>query len=110
MRKQSAVNEGASATSVCANRTACPQAAAGERKMTTLSPTAGRPARADVSGGFVRWIEAGAHALLTYLERRAAIKTLRQLDDRALRDIGISRCQIEAAVGGALYAEMARRR
>jgi uncharacterized protein YjiS (DUF1127 family) len=32
--------------------------------------------------------------------RRTAIATLRQLDDRALRDIGIARSQIEPAVHG----------
>jgi uncharacterized protein YjiS (DUF1127 family) len=32
--------------------------------------------------------------------RRAAIKTLSELNDRALRDIGIERSQIEAAVHG----------
>jgi uncharacterized protein YjiS (DUF1127 family) len=42
------------------------------------------------------------------LERRSAIKTLRQLDDRALRDIGIARCHIEAAVGGAFNPDMGR--
>ena len=78
--------------------------------MTAISPTTAQPARSGSAGGFVRWIEGGATALLTYLERRAAIKTLRQLDDRALRDIGLSRCQIEAAVGGALNPEMARLR
>jgi len=31
---------------------------------------------------------------------RTAIATLRELDDRALRDIGIARSQIEAAVHG----------
>jgi uncharacterized protein YjiS (DUF1127 family) len=76
--------------------------------MSTLSSAAGRPAQPDASGGLVRRIEAGAHALLGYLERRAAIKTLRGLDDRALRDIGISRCQIEAAVGGALNPAMGK--
>jgi uncharacterized protein YjiS (DUF1127 family) len=70
--------------------------------MSMLSSAAGRPAKPGSSGGLVRWIGAAVHGLLGYLERRAAIKTLRELDDRALRDIGISRCQIEAAVGGAL--------
>ena len=42
------------------------------------------------------------------LERRDAIKALRELDDRALRDIGIVRSQIEAAVDGALNPELAR--
>jgi uncharacterized protein YjiS (DUF1127 family) len=35
-----------------------------------------------------------------YFSRRAAIKTLRELDDRALWDIGLLRCQIEDAVHG----------
>ena len=78
--------------------------------MTTLSPTAAQPGRQLSPGGFVRWIEGGAQALLNHLERRAAIKTLRELDDRALKDIGLSRSQIEAAVGGALNPEMARLR
>jgi uncharacterized protein YjiS (DUF1127 family) len=74
--------------------------------MSMLSSAAGQPAQPGSSGGLVRWIEAGALALLAHLERRAAIKTLRALDDRALRDIGIARCQIEAAVGGALNPSM----
>ncbi|WP_027579968.1 DUF1127 domain-containing protein [Bradyrhizobium sp. Ai1a-2] len=76
--------------------------------MSTLSSAAGRPAQPGSSGGLIRWVEAGAHALLGYLDRRAAIKKLRGLDDRALRDIGISRCQIEAAVGGALNPVMGK--
>ncbi|WP_454626370.1 DUF1127 domain-containing protein [Bradyrhizobium cenepequi] len=76
--------------------------------MSTLSSAAGRPAQPGASGAVVRWIGAGAYAVLAYLERRAAIKTLRGLDDRALRDIGISRCQIEAAVGGALNPAMGK--
>ena len=39
---------------------------------------------------------------------REAIKTLRQLDDRTLRDIGISRCQIETAVAGNFDLELVR--
>ena len=68
---------------------------------TTLSPAAQR-AISGSPGGFVRRIEGWAYALITYWDRRAAIKALQQLDDRALRDIGLSRCHIEAAVGGAL--------
>jgi uncharacterized protein YjiS (DUF1127 family) len=59
-------------------------------------------------GGFFRSIANGADALLDYLERRAAIKTLNELDERALRDIGITRSQIEDAVGGNLKAELMR--
>jgi uncharacterized protein YjiS (DUF1127 family) len=46
--------------------------------------------------------------VLGYLGRRAAIKTLGALDDRALRDIGITRSQIEDAVGGRLKTELMR--
>ena len=62
------------------------------------------------SGGLARRIEGWAYALVTYWDRRVAIKTLRGLDDRALRDIGIVRSQIEAAVDGALNPELARLR
>jgi hypothetical protein len=47
--------------------------------MTSLSPTAAQPGRQASLGGFVRWIEGAAYALLDHLERRAAIKTLREL-------------------------------
>jgi uncharacterized protein YjiS (DUF1127 family) len=40
------------------------------------------------------------HGIARHFARRAAIKTLGELDDRALRDIGLLRCQIEAAVHG----------
>jgi uncharacterized protein YjiS (DUF1127 family) len=75
--------------------------------MTTIS-TAGQPLSPSSTGGFFRSIANGAHALLDYLERRAAIKTLNELDERALRDIGITRSQIEDAVGGNLKAELMR--
>jgi uncharacterized protein YjiS (DUF1127 family) len=39
-------------------------------------------------------------AVSGYFVRRSAIATLSELDDRALRDIGIVRSQIEAAVRG----------
>jgi uncharacterized protein YjiS (DUF1127 family) len=39
-------------------------------------------------------------AVAGYMVRRSAITTLRELDDRALQDIGIARSQIEAAVQG----------
>jgi uncharacterized protein YjiS (DUF1127 family) len=38
--------------------------------------------------------------LAGYVVRRSAIATLHELDDRALRDIGIARSQVEAAVHG----------
>ena len=76
--------------------------------MTTISQTAGRNLGPSSWGGFFRFIGSGAYALLGLLERRAAIKTLNGLDDRALRDIGITRCQIEDAVGGSFKTELMR--
>jgi uncharacterized protein YjiS (DUF1127 family) len=76
--------------------------------MTTISQAAGRNMGPHSSGGFFRSIASGAYALLGLLERRAAIKTLNDLDDRALRDIGITRSQIEDAVSGAFKTELMR--
>jgi len=76
------------------------------RKMTTLSQS---PAQASIptwSGGLLRWIGAGALAAAAWWERRAAIRALQERDDRELRDIGLVRSQIEAAVGGALNPNM----
>ena len=61
--------------------------------------------RADWSAGSGR----RACASAAYWERRAAIKTLRELDDRDLRDIGLVRSQIEAR-GQAGRASKARTR
>jgi uncharacterized protein YjiS (DUF1127 family) len=73
--------------------------------MTMISSAAAPPARPSMLGGLLRvW----GDTLATYWVRREAIKTLRQLDDRALRDIGISRCHIEAAVAGDLDLELVR--
>jgi uncharacterized protein YjiS (DUF1127 family) len=45
---------------------------------------------------FHTWARDVAH----YFGRRAALKRLRELNDRELRDIGLARGQIEAAVHG----------
>jgi uncharacterized protein YjiS (DUF1127 family) len=79
-----------------------------KKKMTTISQTAGQSLSPPSSGGFFRAIVNSAYAVLDFLERRAAIKTLNELDDRALRDIGITRSQIEDAVGGSFKNEMMR--
>ena len=76
--------------------------------MTTISQTAGQRLSPTSSGGYLRSLVNGASALLDLLERRAAIKTLSELDDRALRDIGITRSQIEDAVYGQVKAELTR--
>ncbi|MCA6124048.1 DUF1127 domain-containing protein [Bradyrhizobium sp. WSM 1704] len=76
--------------------------------MTTMSSAAVPPARSGISGGLLRLLRGCSDALVTYWMRREAIKTLRQLDDRALRDIGLSRCHIEAAVTGNIDFELVR--
>jgi uncharacterized protein YjiS (DUF1127 family) len=58
--------------------------------------------------GIIRWIGHCADALAAYWARRAAIRVLAERDDRELRDIGITRSNIEAAVGGALNPRMGR--
>lgn len=68
--------------------------------MTTLYSAMSLPVRPSLWSGLLRLLRSWADALATYWMRRDAIKTLRQLDDRALHDIGISRCQIESAVAG----------
>ncbi|MHC2333280.1 uncharacterized protein YjiS (DUF1127 family) [Bradyrhizobium sp. USDA 4454] len=78
--------------------------------MTTISSTAAAPGRPSISGGLLRLLRLTGDALVGHWMRREAIKTLRQLDDRTLRDIGISRCQIETAVTGDLDLELVRMR
>ena len=59
-------------------------------------------------GRAVRWMMCWAHALAVYLDRRAAIKELRELDDRALRDIGLSRCEVEKALRSFVKPDVTR--
>ena len=68
--------------------------------MSTMSQAAPRPAMFLNSGGFLRRFGVWAQALVDHLHRRAAIKTLRQMNDRELRDIGLTRSEIEDAVCG----------
>ncbi len=78
--------------------------------MTTISQSAPQASVPGLSGGLVRWIGAGALAAAAYWERRAAIRALLERDDRELRDIGLVRSQIEAAVGGAFNPHMGNMR
>jgi uncharacterized protein YjiS (DUF1127 family) len=50
------------------------------------------------------WIVACWDRIARYFVHRAAIAHLRELDDGALRDIGLARSQIEAAVRGIMTA------
>jgi uncharacterized protein YjiS (DUF1127 family) len=78
--------------------------------MTTISQSPAQPSTPNLWGGLVRWIGIWARAVAADWERRAAIKALLERDDRELRDIGLVRSQIEAAVGGASNPEMGRMR
>jgi uncharacterized protein YjiS (DUF1127 family) len=53
---------------------------------------------------FSRAFSACWYGIAHYFARRAAIKSLHELDDRALRDIGLVRCQIEPVVQGFMTA------
>jgi uncharacterized protein YjiS (DUF1127 family) len=68
--------------------------------MSATLVTIARPAAAKRRITVSRICAACWDAMSGYFVRRTAIATLRELDDRALRDIGIARSQIEAAVEG----------
>ena len=72
------------------------------------SSTAVRPATSGTLGRLVRRIATVLRGIAAEWNRRAAMKALHQLDDRALRDIGLSRCQIEKAVHGFDPLDVAR--
>jgi uncharacterized protein YjiS (DUF1127 family) len=84
--------------SVCASGTALPAESQLEKKMTTIHSTAVQRSASGVRSGFVRSIGIWANRLAAHWGRRAAIKTLHELDDRTLRDIGLARDQIETAI------------
>ena len=67
--------------------------------MATITTTA-QTAPATASGGFTRAFGNLVNGLAAFWVRREAIKALRAMDDRELRDIGISRSHIESAVWG----------
>jgi uncharacterized protein YjiS (DUF1127 family) len=68
--------------------------------MSATAITTVRPAVAKRPGTFSQFFVACWDAVAGCVVRRSAVATLRELDDRALADIGISRSQIEAAVHG----------
>ena len=76
--------------------------------MTTISRTAGLPLISSVLGGFFRLLGKSVHGVVNHLARRQAIQTLHELDDRALRDIGIERSRIESAVRGSHHPDLGR--
>jgi uncharacterized protein YjiS (DUF1127 family) len=73
-------------------------------EMSATLSTIIRPAVTKRPGAFSRLFSACLDRTARYFVRRAAIACLRELDDRALRDIGLVRSQIEAAVHGFMTA------
>lgn len=68
--------------------------------MSTLSRTSKEAAGAGAWSGMARRASSWPSALLNHWHRRATIKTLRELDDHTLRDIGLTRGLIEDVVTG----------
>jgi uncharacterized protein YjiS (DUF1127 family) len=68
--------------------------------MSTTVSTIVRPGVTKRPGAFSRLLSAYYVGIARHFVRRAAIARLGELDDRALRDMGIARSQIEAAVDG----------
>jgi uncharacterized protein YjiS (DUF1127 family) len=68
--------------------------------MSLMSRAATEPQSTGTLAGMSRWIASLTRALMLHWYRREAAKSLNELDDRALRDIGLQRCHIEAAVRG----------
>lgn len=78
--------------------------------MSTMSSTTAPSTMPSAPGGLIRWLETWANNFAARWVRREAIKELQRLDDRALRDIGISRSQIETAVRGFVDPALGRLR
>ena len=67
---------------------------------TILSTLIDRPRATKRLGALSRLFTACMDEIMRYLACSSAIASLHELDDRALRDIGLVRCQIEPAVHG----------
>jgi uncharacterized protein YjiS (DUF1127 family) len=76
--------------------------------MTTIYSTAAQPAPRSSVSGFFGLLGSWVNGIVTYFARRQAIQTLSELDDRALRDIGIERSRIESAVRGTVDPDFGR--
>jgi uncharacterized protein YjiS (DUF1127 family) len=69
--------------------------------MSAMLSTLFQPAVTVRPGRYVRRLfHAWARDIAQYFVRRAALKRLHELNDRELRDIGLARGEIEAAVYG----------
>ena len=68
--------------------------------MTTIFMPGDRSSGRQPSSGRAGWLARCASRLAMHWMRREAIKALQRLDDRELRDIGLTRSEIEPAVRG----------
>jgi uncharacterized protein YjiS (DUF1127 family) len=75
--------------------------------MSAITATKVRPEVSTRSGAISWLFHAGWAGVARYFDRRAAMASLGELDDCALRDVGLARSQIEAAAYG-FIAPMAR--
>ena len=57
---------------------------------------------------WARGLASWPYDILAYWQRRELIKTLRELSDHQLRDIGLRRDQIETAVNGVADSDISR--
>jgi uncharacterized protein YjiS (DUF1127 family) len=76
--------------------------------MSATVSTIVRPAITRRPGALMSAFNACWEAFARHLVRRADIAILSELDDRALRDIGLVRSQIEAAVYGVMTVDARR--
>jgi uncharacterized protein YjiS (DUF1127 family) len=90
----------AGATSACADGLALPRSNHWRRGMSATLATIVRSEVTKRANPFARIFSACCDWIARHFVRRTAIATFRGLDDRALRDIGIARFEIEAAVHG----------
>jgi uncharacterized protein YjiS (DUF1127 family) len=96
-------NQTAARDGLRANGVAWPRGIERRSKMSMTPLTIFRPATARRSGAsFRRLLDGLAHEIVRYFVCRSAIKTLGELSDHELRDIGLVRSQIAAAVHGAM--------
>jgi uncharacterized protein YjiS (DUF1127 family) len=77
--------------------------------MTTIYTTA-QSTPTTASGGLTRMLGDWVNGLAAFWVRREAIKALRAMNDRELRDIGITRSHIEEAVWGKFDPQFGRTR
>jgi uncharacterized protein YjiS (DUF1127 family) len=75
-----------------------------ELKMSAIFSTT----RSSPPARWVRWLLIWPNRVAAYWQRRETVKTLQELNDHQLRDIGLTRDQIETAANGIVDPEVVR--